>query len=90
MMFGLADAIISKETSQGAARLLEAMFETCLEKLEGLCIVHSQVSVILERNKLTSEGTTDIFLDASLIEKARPVGGAINAIEKPDDVIHGK
>jgi transformation/transcription domain-associated protein len=41
MMFGLADAIISKETSQGAARLLEATFETCLAKLEGLCVVQS-------------------------------------------------
>jgi transformation/transcription domain-associated protein len=90
MMFGLADAIISKETSQGAARLLEAMFETCLEKLEGLCVVQSEVSAMLEHNKRSSERKTDIVPDASLIEKARPVGGAVNAIEKPEDVIHGK
>jgi transformation/transcription domain-associated protein len=90
MMFGLADAIISKETSQGAARLLEAMFETCLEKLEGLCVVQSEVTVALERNKRTSEGITNIIPDTSFIEKARPVGGAVNAIEKPEDVIHGK
>jgi transformation/transcription domain-associated protein len=90
MMFGLTDAIISKETSQGAARLLEAMFETCLEKLEGLCVVQSEVSATLERNKRTSEGTMNIVSDISLIEKARPVGGAVNAIEKPEDVIHGK
>jgi len=90
MMFGLADAIISKQTSQGAARLLEAMFETCLEKLEGLCVVQSEVSAMLERSKRTSEGTTTIVPDASLIEKARPVGGAVNAIEKPEDVIHGE
>ena len=90
MMFGLADAIMSKETPQGAARLLEAMFETCLEKLEGLCVVQSEVSATLERNKQTSEGTTNIVPDASFIEKARPVGGAVNSIEKPEDVIHGK
>ena len=90
MMFGLTDAIISKETSEGAARLLEAMFETCLEKLEGLCVVQSEVSATLERNKRTSEGTSNIVLDISLIEKARPVGGAVNATEKPEDVVHGK
>lgn len=90
MMFGLTDAIISKETSQGAARLLEAMFETCLEKLEGLCVVQSEVSATLERNKRTSEGSLNIVPNISLIEKARPVGGAVNAIEKPEDVIHGK
>jgi hypothetical protein len=32
----------------------------------------------------------NIIPDISLIEKARPVGGAVNAIEKPEDVIHGE
>jgi hypothetical protein len=68
-MFG---AIISKESSQGTARLLEAMFETCLEKLEGLCVVQSEVSAMLECNKKTSEGTMNIVPDVSLIKKARP------------------
>jgi hypothetical protein len=54
---GLTDAIISKETSQGAARLLEC-------------------------NKQTSEEIMNIVPNASFIEKARPVGGAVNATEK--------
>jgi transformation/transcription domain-associated protein len=82
MMFGLTDTIISKETSQGAGQLLEAMFETCLKKLEGLCVVQSEVSTTLERNKQTSKEITNIVPNASFIEKARPVGGAINATEK--------
>ncbi|KAF8165306.1 hypothetical protein B0H34DRAFT_232712 [Crassisporium funariophilum] len=88
MMFGLADAIIAKESPQGAARLLEAMFETCLEKLEGLCVVYSDVSATLERNKGRAPGTEEFIPDISLIEKARPVGGAVSATEKPEDVIH--
>jgi transformation/transcription domain-associated protein len=90
MIFGLTDAIMSKETSQGAARLLEAMFETCFEKLKGLCVVQAEICAMMECNKRTSEGTLNIVPDTSLIEKARPVGGAVNAIEKPEDVIHGK
>lgn len=87
MMFGLTDAILAKETSQGAARLLEAMFETCLEKLEGLCIVHSDVSAAMEKSKVT---TAQDVLDATVIEKARPIGGAVNLTEKPEDILHGK
>lgn len=92
MMFGLADAILAKETAQGAARLLEAMFETCLERLEGLCVVHSEVSPALERNKQKTPltPTTKHLSEAALIEKARPVGGIVYLIEKPEEVIHGK
>ena len=62
MMFGLADAILAKETPQGAAQLLEAMFETCLEKLEGLCVVYAEVGVVAERNK--RKETASELLDA--------------------------
>lgn len=87
MMFGLTDAILAKETSQGAARLIETMFETCLEKLEGLCIVYSEASVTLERSK--SVGTLGATADAGFIEKARPIGGAVSLTEKPEDVLQG-
>lgn len=91
MMFGLADAILAKETPQGAAQLLGAMFETCLERLEGLCVVHSQITPILERNKQKS-GTvspSEEHADLSFIEKSRPLGGAVYLIEKPEDAIQG-
>lgn len=89
MMFGLADAILAKETPQGAARLLEAMFETCLEKLEGLCVVHAEVSAIAERSK-QKETDGELPPDAAFIEKARPVGGAVNLTEKPEDILLGE
>jgi hypothetical protein len=69
MMFALTDTIISKETSQGAGQLLEAMFETCLEKLKGLCVIQSEVSTTLESNKQTSKEIMNIVPNASFIEK---------------------
>ncbi|KAF9453072.1 FAT-domain-containing protein [Macrolepiota fuliginosa MF-IS2] len=83
MMFGLTDAILAKETQQGAAKLLTIMFESCLERLEGLAIVHEEVSGLLERQKVDTPSGPDVFL----IEKARPVGGATYAIDKPEDTI---
>lgn len=91
MMFGLADAILAKEAPQGAAQLLEAMFETCLERLEGLCVVHSQITPILERNKQKSGAASpsDGPADFPFIEKSRPLGGVVYLVEKPEDVIQG-
>lgn len=87
MMFGLTDAISTKESNQGAARLIGAMFETCLERLEGLCAVYTDISASIERAK----NMTDItHVDSTFIEKARPVGGAVHAIEKPEEVMHGQ
>lgn len=85
MMFGLTDAILAKETSQGAAKLLMIMFESCLERLEALAIVQEQVSALPERPKSDTSSDPDFFQ----IEKARPVGGATYAIDKPEDTITG-
>lgn len=85
MMFGLTDAILAKETSQGAAKLLMIMFESCLERLEALATVQEQVSTLLERPKNEVTSDPDIFQ----IEKARPVGGATYAVDKPEDTITG-
>ncbi|KAJ3510077.1 hypothetical protein NLJ89_g4881 [Agrocybe chaxingu] len=87
MMFGLTDAILAKETSQGAAKLLEAMFNACLEKLDGLCVVQSEVSAGLDRRKEKST-SAEVVPYIAMIEKARPIGSAVNATEKPEDVIH--
>lgn len=87
MMFGLTDAISTKESNEGAARLIGAMFETCLERLEGLCTVYTDISANIERAK----SMTDVsHVDFTFIEKARPVGGAVHAIEKPEEVMHGQ
>jgi transformation/transcription domain-associated protein len=82
-MFNLTDPILKKETAQGAARILGAMFET---GMDALTVVQEEIAASLES---INNGVKDT-VDAAFIEKARPVGGAINAIEKPDEVIHGE
>jgi len=87
MMFGLLEPITTKETSSGIERLLGIMVESCLERLEALALMYEGVSaniaLLKDNNGLTSVGP-------ALIEKARPVGGAFYAIEKPEEVIHGQ
>ncbi|KAM6495848.1 hypothetical protein JOM56_008554 [Amanita muscaria] len=83
MIFGLADVVINKDTSQGTTQLLNAIFRTCLERLEALSTVQDEVTANLERQK-KGEAVPDILL----IERERPVEGAVFATEKPEDVLH--
>jgi len=86
MMFGLTDVVAAKETPQGAAKLLEALFETCVEKLESLCVVYTDLRGENTKEKVT---TGDSGSDALLIEKARPACAAVYASERPEEVFHG-
>jgi len=86
MMFGLTEPIMAKETPQGAARLLGAMFETCLERMEALAVIYDEVTARLAKSK---DDPSVVILDAAFIEKARPVGSAMYALEKPEDIIQG-
>jgi transformation/transcription domain-associated protein len=86
MMFGLTDVIASKETPQGAAKLLEALFETCVEKLESLCVIYTDLRGDYTKEKVVAG---DPGSDALLVEKARPACAAVYASERPDEVFHG-
>ncbi|GLB33849.1 putative PI3 PI4-kinase family protein [Lyophyllum shimeji] len=85
MMFGLTEPILAKETPKEAARLLGAMFETCLERLEALALVHDEVMASTSQQKEKGDG---VVLDAAFIEKARPIGGAVYANERPEELVH--
>ncbi|KAF8621580.1 hypothetical protein AX15_007606 [Amanita polypyramis BW_CC] len=84
MIFGLADVVVNKDTPQGTARLLNAIFRTCLERLEALSTVQDEITANLEHQKKNDPATPDMIL----IEKARPVGGAVFATERSEDVLH--
>ena len=86
VLFGLTETIVGKDTSQQAAKLIRSMFETCLERLEGLCAIQREVNTALEKSRA---GTQDAAVDAFFIEKSRPVQGALYALEKPEDVMLG-
>ncbi|KAG2141739.1 uncharacterized protein EDB93DRAFT_1329829 [Suillus bovinus] len=84
MMFGLIENITTKDTAQGAARVLTAMFETCVDKVEAMTVVLDNALERLEKAKNDEEEGVDFLL----IEKTRPVAGAAYATEKPEEVIH--
>lgn len=86
MMFGLTDVIAVKETAQSAARLLEALFETCLEKLESLCVVYSDLRGEATKEKVAAGEPGSV---AMLVEKARPACAAVYASERPEEIFHG-
>lgn len=81
MMFTLIEAVLARETPHGAARVIGAIFETCFDKLEAVAAVADG----LEKLK---KGNPD-EVDIALIEKMRPVAGAVYAVEKPEDAIAG-
>lgn len=85
-MFGLIENITTKDTAQGAARVLTAMFETCVDKVEAMTLVLDNALERLEKAKNGEEEGVDFLL----IEKTRPVAGAAYATEKPEEVIHGE
>ncbi|KAG2042802.1 hypothetical protein BDR03DRAFT_1058663 [Suillus americanus] len=84
MMFGLIENITTKDTAQGATRVLTAMFETCVDKVEAMTLVLDNALERLEKAKNGEEEGVDFLL----IEKTRPVAGAAYATEKPEEVIH--
>lgn len=96
VLFGLTDTIVAKDSSQGGAKLVRTMFEACLERLEGLCAIQPEVSAALEKARAaasaaagagTETAPQETVIDGFFIEKSRPVGGALYALEKPEDVI---
>ncbi|KAF5390637.1 hypothetical protein D9757_002758 [Collybiopsis confluens] len=84
VLIGLTDAILTKETPQNAAYLVTLMFNTCLERLEALTVIHEELSAATE--ELSKEDEVLVINDA-YIEKARPVGGAVYALEKPEEIM---
>jgi transformation/transcription domain-associated protein len=86
MVFNLIDVIATKDTPQNAARIINAIFETSLDKLDAMVIIQDELSNRWERLKRGEKDTIDV----TTIEKSRPVASAHYAITKPEETIHGK
>ncbi|KAJ8698457.1 transcription-associated protein 1 [Pleurotus ostreatus] len=82
MLFNLIDVIVTKEPSQGAIRLLSLMFESCLERLEALAAIQVQIGLTQDRKKEGAEPP-----DIVAIERARPIGGSMPLVERPEDAL---
>ncbi|KAF9224621.1 FAT-domain-containing protein [Gyrodon lividus] len=83
IVFGLVEDITTKDSPQGAAQVLGAMFETCVDKVDAMTNVLSNAFEDLERAKAGDESPSPSLL----IEKARPVAAAVYALEKPEELI---
>ena len=79
------DAIILKDTPDGAAALMNVMIYALAEKMSAIVSMAEDVMERLEKQK---EGETSI--DTSTIEKERPVANSSYATEAPEDVMRGK
>lgn len=85
IIFSTIDIILTKDTKQGAGRILMSLLDACVDKLESIANVQAQLVGKAEKQK--SGG--DEFAEFSIIEKARPISGAMYAIEKPEETMHG-
>ncbi|KAG6866480.1 hypothetical protein C0991_003998 [Blastosporella zonata] len=83
MLFGLTDPIIAKGDDKESARLVGSMFETCLQRLEALALIQDEVAASAVQLK---DSTEEVIIDSAFIEKSRPVGSAIYAMEKPEEL----
>lgn len=91
VVIGLVETIASKDTQQNAARTLKAVLNAYVDKI--MFLAEAQVHLV---NKITAaskagKGKVDeSVVDATVIEKARPLGGATYAIEKPGEALLGE
>ncbi|KAK1236603.1 transcription-associated protein 1 [Marasmius sp. AFHP31] len=83
VLFGLPETIVTKESPENAARLLEVMFQSSLDRLNALTHLHDELIASVERRK----GGDDTVEDAIFIERSRPFGAASYALEKPEEVL---
>ncbi|CCM01587.1 uncharacterized protein FIBRA_03647 [Fibroporia radiculosa] len=83
-VFSLLEAIVTKDTQQGAARTLRTTLDAFVDKLDSMADIQADVSARVDKIKNEEKEV----LDFSLIEKARPIGAATYALEKPDDIFN--
>ena len=86
MMFNLIETVITKDTPTGAAKVLSALMETCVDRLESLTTVLDEVQQRSDCRKNGEAESGNFFI----VEKARPVASAAYAADEPDNVLSGK
>ncbi|KAH9999859.1 FAT domain-containing protein [Russula vinacea] len=83
MMFNLIETVVAKDTPDDASKVLTALMETCVDRLESLAAVLDEVQQRSERNKNEETESGNFFM----VEKARPVASAVYAADDPDNVL---
>ena len=87
VLYNMIDCIATKDTTQGASKLLATLLESIVAKLESMALVYKDVVVERIKRKAAKDETEPI--DFSFIEKSRPIAGATYAVEKTEELAHG-
>lgn len=85
MAFNSVEIMVAKHTKQSAARVLLAMIETSIDKLESMLLVFQE---LVDRTERIRNGGKEVP-DMISIEKSRPVSSAAFAVEKTETVFTG-
>jgi hypothetical protein len=88
VLFILIDILVAKETSTNAARVLTTLLEICVDKLEPMAVLQDELVLRVEKAK-KGENVNDI-LGPAFIERAKPVGAAAYALERPEEFFSRK
>ncbi|TFY60353.1 hypothetical protein EVJ58_g5210 [Rhodofomes roseus] len=90
VIYGLVDHIATKDTPQNAARTLRTVLDATVDKVSSLADTQAYLAnKVANMSKAEKGKEDDISVDYTTIDKARPVGGAMYAVEKPGDALVG-
>ncbi|KZT26868.1 FAT-domain-containing protein [Neolentinus lepideus HHB14362 ss-1] len=84
VIISLADSMVQKDNKQIANKALMSLLESCIERLEAMNTVYEEV----KRREESQKQGEQTMLDYASIDKTRPVGGAMYAFEKEQEVVH--
>ncbi|KZT74387.1 FAT-domain-containing protein [Daedalea quercina L-15889] len=90
VIFGFLDPIATKDTQQSAAGTLRTVLDTLVDKVSAMADTQTYLAnKIASMSKAEKAKEDESSFDYTTIEKARPVGGAMYAVEKPGDALIG-
>ena len=90
VIYSMIDTTATKETPQNAGKLLTFLFESSVQKLEDMALVFQDVQARAERIRQKASKTDADPPDYVFIEKSRPFGAAMFAVEKPEELMTGR
>ncbi|OCH94107.1 atypical/PIKK/TRRAP protein kinase [Obba rivulosa] len=82
-IYNLIDVIIAKDTQPRAARMLLMLLDASVSKVESIAFVQDELRKKIENRDNNEPDPTD----TALLEKSRPVLGAVYATEKAEDIL---
>lgn len=93
LIFNMVDAIAAKDTTEGATALIKYILITCTEKLKALVLMIEDVGSKTEKSKdekLTELKESEAVVNATMIEKERPLASSPYSTENAEDAIKGQ